>query len=245
MTRRSQFVAVGLIVLLAVVGGGIAHAGDRVLVWATGNGGEDTAGVAADLSANGDFEVVDWVDQNAALALSGLTQYDAVVYFSDQSQDQDPAAIGNVLADYADTGRCLVLATFSWANQGVNTLGGRIVTDAISPFVVVGSSLYAYVDMASNDGSAMFDGVSTVAGYFHDDVGLTTGAALRASWTDGSPLVASKGMVRGVNFCPDASLGSLTGDYDVLLANVVMSCAEVFSDGFESGDSMHWSSTVP
>ena len=235
--------AVGVLVAMFVAAP--LHAGDRVLVWATGNATLDTPGVAQYLMDSGFFDAVDSLEQNAVVPLSQLILYDAVVYFSQQSEDQDPDAIGDVLADFADTGRCLVLTTFAWANQGNNTLGGRIIDDEISPFVFDGVSLYTWTDMASNDGSSLFDGVTSLSTYFHDDVVLSEDAILRASWDDSSPLAASKRNVIGVNFFPDSSGGGLFFDYDALLANAILTCSEVFSDGFETQNTSRWSMSVP
>ncbi len=198
---------------------------ETVLVWSTGNADGNTPGVAAYIQAAGGFTTVDALDQDATVPLAQLSQYDAVVYFSSSSFSQDPVAIGDVLADYADTGRCLTLATFSWANQGNNTLAGRIITEEISPFVFQGPSLYSTVSMAWNDGSPLFNGVTSVDASYHDDVVLTTDAVQRATWDDNSPMVASKANVFGVNYFPDDSYGSISGDYDQLLANTVSKCS--------------------
>jgi hypothetical protein len=190
------------------------------LVWATGNGGAGTQGVAAYLLSHGCFDLVDAMDTDF-VPLSTLTNYDAVLYFSNSSGSQDPTAIGNVLADYADTGRRLVVATFSWAEQGSNTLGGRLISDELSPFLAEGGSIYSFVNMSSNDGSGYFDGVTTVGGYFHDNVMLSTGAVLRASWNDGEPLLADKGNVVAVDLFPDDYWGNMSGDYQQLFANAM------------------------
>jgi hypothetical protein len=100
--------------------------------------------------------------------------------------------------------------------------------------------------MLSNDGSPLFNGVTSVDAYYHDDVVLTTDAVQRATWDDNSPMVASKANVFGVNYFPDDSFGAISGDYDVLLANAINVCTSlIFADGFESGDTTAWSNTVP
>ena len=67
--------------------------------------------MAAYIQAAGGFSTADALDQGATVPLVQLRQYDAVVYFSNSSSgSQDPVAIGDVLADFADTESCLVLA---------------------------------------------------------------------------------------------------------------------------------------
>jgi hypothetical protein len=191
-----------------------------ILVWSTGNGAVETAGVATWLQASGAFTSVTGVDADS-MTLAALLAYDRVLYFSNSSGSQDPTAVGDVLADYADTGRRLVLSTFAFADQGENTLGGRIISEGISPFVVNGGSFYSNVTMLSNDGSAFFDGVNVLSGYYHDNVALSGGAAGRGTWSDGSPLLATKGNVVAVNLFPDDSFGEVGGDYRRLFVNAL------------------------
>ncbi len=158
-TLRIRISATVLTLALAIAPAAMAQ---NALVWGTGNtGGGNTQSVADYIAQYGCFSGVTASDENF-IPLATLLNYDAVLYFSNVSESQDPVAIGNVLADYADTGARLVIATFSWANQGANTLGGRIITDGISPLLVGGTSLYTPVTMASNDGSSFFVGVSAI-----------------------------------------------------------------------------------
>lgn len=214
---NTKIVAAMALVALA----GAANA-ETVLVWSTGNDGVggNTANVAAWLQASGRFTSVDatgsdYVDFNT------LNSYDKVLYFSNTSGLQDPTAVGNVLADYADTGKRLVLATFAWADQGANTLGGRIMSDAISPFTITGSSIYSGVTIGSTDGSLFWGGVNSIDGFFHDNVGVAAGATLRGSWSDGSPLLATKSNVVAVNLFPEDAFGLVSGDYRQLFTNAL------------------------
>ena len=195
------------------------------LVWATGNQGAGTAGVAAYIQRLGCFTQVDAVDADL-VPLSTLQNYDAVLYFSNSSGSQDPTAIGNVLADYADTGKRLVLATFAWAEQGSNTLGGRLITQGIAPLLANGVSLYTPVTMAGNDGSCYFTGVNSVSGYYHDNVIASSGAVVHGTWSDGMPLLADKANVVGIDLFPDDYFGNIGGDYAQLFANA-MCCGTV------------------
>lgn len=192
-------------------------AAQNVLVWSTGNSSGNTAGIASWLQASGEFDSVTGIDQTN-MSLGDLLAYDRVLFFTNSSGDSDPAN-GDVLADFADTGRRLVVATFSWADQGGNTLGGRLISDGLSPFEFVGTSLYTNATLGSTDGSYYFDGVSGITGFYRDNVALTSGAVLRGSWSDGVPAVADKGNVAGINLFPDDSFGQVSGDNRQLFVN--------------------------
>lgn len=192
----------------------------QVLVWSTGNSLGGTQSVANYLTASGSFSSVTAFD--GTRVLSDLTAYQAILFFTNSNSSTDPVAIGNTLAAFANSGRGLVLATFSWANQGSNTLGGDIITQGLSPFVFNGTSLYTNVTMASNTGGGLFNGVTSLNGYYHDAVTLTSGSTLLASWSDGRPLEAQRGNIIGINLFPDATAGSLSGNYQALFSNAVL-----------------------
>ena len=213
---NTKIVAAMALVALA----GAANA-ETVLVWSTGNNGYGTDDVAGWLQASGRFDSVSYLNQDNGVSLATLNAYDKVLYFSNSSSTQDPTAIGNTLADFADTGKRLVIGTFAWADQGGNTLGGRIMSDAISPFTITGSSIYNGVTIGSTDGSAFWNGVNDMYGLFHDNVGVASGATLRGSWSDGMPLLATKGNVVAVNLFPDDTFGNVAGDYRQLFTNAL------------------------
>jgi hypothetical protein len=223
MSRKDGFspylAALAFVSMFTAGTGAPAHAA-AVLVWSSGNSGGDTAAVAAWVESVGGFTSVTGLNADI-LTFAQLNAYDRVLYFSNDNDESSNAARGDVLADFADTGKRLVLATFSWASQGGNTLGGRIISDSLSPYATVGESLYSSVTMATNDSSAFFNGVSSVSGYFHDNVTLVAGAISRASWSDGQSLLATKGNVVGVNLFPDDSFGSVGGDYRQLFVNAL------------------------
>lgn len=205
-----------LFALCACAGSAMASGGN-VLVWSTGNSSGNTGNVASWLMASGQFDSVTGVDDNTGMTAGVLNAYDKVLYFSNTSDIQDPTAVGNLLGGFAATGKRLVLATFSWADQGSNTLGGSIL--GYSPYAFTGGSLYSNVSMTSNDGSSLWNGVSAINGFYHDNVALANGAVNRGSWSDGTSLVASNGEVYGVNLFPDDSFGAVSGDYQQLFVN--------------------------
>ena len=63
--------------------------------------------------------------------------------------------------------------------------------------------------------------MSSVSGYFHDNVSLVAGATSRAAWSDGESLLATKGNVVGVNLFPDDGYGSVGGNYRQLFVNAL------------------------
>jgi hypothetical protein len=192
----------------------------QILIWSAGNSQAATQNVATAIASLGGFSSVTAID-SLTVPLSTLMNYQEVLFFTNSNAGADQVAIGNELASFAATGRGLVLATFSWADQGSNTLAGGIITSGLSPFVFSGTTLYSSVTMASNDGSALFAGVTTLNGYYHDSVTLTPGSVLRGTWSDGFPLLATHGNVVGVNLFPDPSAGNLSGNFNQLFVNAL------------------------
>lgn len=190
----------------------------QVLVWSMGNNQTGTQFVADYLMASGQFTSVTAIN-STTLTINELDDYEAVLFFSNGSGDP---LVGNALADFADLGRRLVIATFAWANQGGNTVGGRIISGNFSPIVVKNSSLYTNVTIASTDGGSLFANVSAIQGYYHDSVMAIGGAVVHATWSDGMPLVVSKDNVVAVNLFPDGTAGSVSGDYQQLFVNALV-----------------------
>lgn len=217
MTPRLPFKLLAIASLLAA---STVASATNVGVFSTGNNASGTTGVAAWLQASGQFSSVTGTDLGS-LSAGDLAGYDAVLYFSNASSAQDTATIDAVLNAFADSGRRLVLATFGFANQGYNTLGSAFLSGSHSPFSIHGASLYSNVTVGSTDGSALFNGVNAITGYYHDNVSAAAGAVLRASWSDGSALVAQRGNVIGVNLFPDDAWGEVSGDHRQLFVNAL------------------------
>lgn len=187
-------------------------------VWSTGEFSPNS--VTDFLSASGQFSSVTQINTNDASAVN-LSGFDSVLYYSNGSQDQDPTAIGNKLADYADTGHRLVIATFAFANQGNNTLAGRIMTAGYSPYSVAGSSLYTTSTLGATDGSAFWNGVNSISNHFRDNVSVVAGATNLGSYADGVSLLAKQGNVVGLNLFPNGSYLGVSGDYQQLTINAL------------------------
>jgi hypothetical protein len=210
--RRQIFSVIVFSVLLLT-----AARAQTVLVWSMGNSLSNTQTVATWLQATGKFTSVT-AYEGTTLTLADLTNYQEILFFSNSGGDPN---VGNALADFADTGRRLVIATFAYANQGGNTLGGRIITDSISPVVLAGSSLYFDATIGTTDGSAFFTGVTSLTGYYRDSVTAAPGTVIRATWSDGHPLLVTKGNVVAITLFPDDTSGHLSGDYRVLFTNAL------------------------
>ncbi len=143
--------------------------------------------------------------------LAQLQNYGAVLVYSDQSLN-DPNALGNVLADYVDSGGGVVMATFDF-DSGYGPLG-RLGSGGYLPLTTSNStsgSVYSLV--ADQPSHPILNGVSSFNGgtssYHNSPISPTPGASLIAHWTDGQPLVATKqrtaGRMAALNFYPPSS----------------------------------------
>ena len=204
----------------------------QVLVWSTGNSQSNDQAIANWLTATGLPGTVTAYDgydgttgvlgtTGTPISFADVQGFQAILYFSNGAVGADPTGLGNVLAQFANSGHRLVIATFAYADQGSNTLGGDIINNSISPVVLNGPSLYSNATMASNVGGPLFAGVNTISGYYRDTVTPVTGAAVLATWSDGTPFVVSKGNVIAITLFPDDSYGLVSGDYKQLFTNAL------------------------
>ncbi|MFI5335968.1 MAG: PEP-CTERM sorting domain-containing protein [Opitutales bacterium] len=191
----------------------------QLLVWSMGNSQSNTQNVANWLSASGQFGSVTAYD-GTALTQTDLQAYQQVLFFSNSDGGSDPN-VGDALAEFASTGRRLVVATFAYANQGANTVGGLFITNSISPVTFNAVTLYSTASLGTTDGSAFFTGVNTLSGYYRDSVTAAPGAVVRATWSDGKPLLVTLGNVVAITLFPDNSYSDVTGDYQQLFVNAL------------------------
>jgi hypothetical protein len=147
----------------------------------------------------------------ATPTLAQLEQYSAVLVYSDATFN-DNVGMGNVLADYADAGGGVVIASFG-LNANSFGIAGRLLTGGYLPLTTgtqtSGTELTLVADQPTHPilhGVASFDGGTAS---YHNLVTTNTGANLIAHWTDGEPLVATKqltaGRVVALNFYPPSS----------------------------------------
>jgi len=98
------------------------------------------------LNATGRFSVIDTFDHSGGTpTLPQLLAYDTVLAYSNDTPS-DPVALGDVLADYVDAGRCVVLGTYAFSEDWA--YAGRIMTPGYSPFQI---SLDANLSNPSGD----------------------------------------------------------------------------------------------
>jgi hypothetical protein len=129
---------------------------------------------------------------NATPTLQQLQQYDIVFAFS-RNPWNNPAAMGDVLADYEDAGGVVVVGNFAWDNQSTWNLSGRWVTGGYSPFNSTSQQLISYnTANITNPPHQLMQGVSGIRAYYRNGVTLTAGAIPVATWTDGPAAVAYK-----------------------------------------------------
>ena len=166
--------------------------------------------VQSKLNGTGLFTQVDIHDVSTYTpTLAELQQYSAVLVFRN-SNFSDNTALGDVLADYADAGGGVVVATFAF-NSG--TLSGRIVSGGYLPFTqgsqTSGTPLTLIPDVPAHPILAGVNSFNGGSNSFHDTISLTAGAFQVAHWSNDVPLVATKqpttGKIVGLNFYPPSS----------------------------------------
>ncbi len=154
--------------------------------------------------------------------LAELQQYDVAIVWSNYYYN-DKVALGDVLADYVDSGGKVILQVASWYGPNWN-LQGRLISEGYSPFVQdgVNGNHYSTASLGLYDAShSIMAGVSTMSDYLRDSVVLTTGAELVAGWNDGEEFIATKESVVGINSWPGDG-HSWTGDYPTILHNTIL-----------------------
>src|SRR5829696_7466282 len=122
--------------------------------------------VIGKLSATGLFSQIDGYDGSFSTpSLATLQQYDAVLVYSDCGF-QNNVAMGNVLADYADSGGGVVLTTFVfWTSNMALGMGGRLATGGYMPFTQGGQSGGSDLSLVKDNPShPILNGVNTFLG---------------------------------------------------------------------------------
>ena len=184
--------------------------------------GTDPTTLHTGLSAFPDIAAVDYFNaQTATPTLAQLTNYDAVVVMSGYSF-ANATAMGNVLADYVDSGGAVIEAVAAIATGGGWELSGRLVTGGYEPFVHGPAEFIAHSLGTNNASHPIMQGVANVTDSLPAAVSLATNAQWVASWNNGRPLVAvaDSGVV-GINIYAFND-GSFGGDVVRLFHNAVV-----------------------
>jgi len=193
--------------------------GARLRILILGSGGTP-AEIQGLLAAFPDVATVDLFDAAALVpTLDYLETYNSVIVTSDVLWG-DPAAVGDVLADYADSGGGVVLTLASFIDGWA--LAGRFVSGGYSPFQIGygpgGSSPLGSFDATH----PIMRGVTQATGDVLGIVNLSTGAVPVAAWANGFPFVAVKGTnVAAINVFV-AESGYWTGDIPLILHNAAI-----------------------
>jgi N-acetylneuraminic acid mutarotase len=124
--------------------------------------------------------------------LQQLQQYNIVVPFSNNVYS-DPVAMGNVLADYADTGGVVVGLNFNWFGPPFG-LDGRWMTGGYTPFNV-GPTNFTTSCLGNFDNThPLMQGISagSLCAFFRHTLTLSPGAVSVALYQDNEQLCAYK-----------------------------------------------------
>jgi len=148
---------------------------------------DDASQLYAELSVYPDIGDIGYYDGRLGTpALWELQQYDCVIVWSDY-QFFDRVAMGNVLADYLESGGGVVLGQFCFGSGW--HLDGRIMTE-YSPFAA-GTIDYGMKNMGDcYAGHQLMYGVGSAGDTFASLVTLQNSPILVASYDDGTPFVA-------------------------------------------------------
>ena len=148
------------------------------------------------LSAYPDVARVDEFDATGNTpTLALLEGYDAVLVINDLAFP-DPAATGNVLANYVDDGGAVIMTLASFISG--YEIGGRFITGGYSPFTIGTGPSGSAVSGAFDADHPIMAGVGIVFGDLLGVTTLTPGARSVADWGDGRPFIATQKQERVV-----------------------------------------------
>ena len=231
------------IVVLLTVGPALAQAPDVVIVASAAGTISDCrfVDVQQRLAATnffGDVEIFDAF--RGTPTLSELQAFDAVLTFSNLDY-QNPDLLGDVLADYAETGGGVVVAVFSMTSSDPEVqISGRWITGGFEVIQSGQGSLNspAAMGVVIDPAHPSVQGVSTLAATaaFRPQLGTTlVQGNVVARWDDGAILVAQGAMPNRIDvglYPPSSDCLSTfwdsTGDGDRLVANSLLA---VTTDG--------------
>jgi hypothetical protein len=147
----------------------------------------------AQLKAFPDVAAVDIFDAcEGTPTLAELTPYDMAVTM-DNNGYKDEVGIGNVLADYVDSGGLLFEYAYD-TEEGLSPKG-RLASGGYMP-LIPGTNPNDDVTLGEfNAASPLMQGVTALATADNTEAELAPGATLVAKWSDGRNLVAFKGRV--------------------------------------------------
>jgi hypothetical protein len=146
------------------------------------------------IAAEPDVVTVDYFDAlNGTPTLAQLQPYNIVVSFSNSAYF-DPVAMGDVLADYADTGGTVVAFDFDWTGPPFG-LAGRWMTGGYTPFNDLAPNNFTNSCLGTYDMShPLMQGIpaGSLCAFFRSTVTLASGAFSVAQYQDNEQLCAYK-----------------------------------------------------
>ena len=240
-----------VVACLAVILGLAATPAFAVPIGKVASWGDDVsynADVRQKISGTGKFAQVDAVNLNNRVpTLPEAMAYDAILMYGGASQFSATTrtAVGNVLADYADSGRGVVTSTFALgSNAGSWIPAGRWNVDryhVMNPVASQKQGTRLHLGTVYNPSNPVMTGVNTFDGgssSFYVPISTFAAGSVRvADWSNGFPLVAVKelpGLGRRVdlNFYPPSSNARsdfwvVGTDGDLLMANALQWAAPV------------------
>jgi len=219
--RRIQtwLAAAGALLALAILPAAASADHPYEILIVKADGGNNPFELEAALQAQPDVSNVAVFDNNTFTPLlSLLEEYDVVIPYS--STDYASATnLGNALANYVDGGGVVVPLAFDGTTNVNRSLGGRWITDEYRPWLPGPTVDFANRTLGAYDAShPILQGVTALSAWYRiSDLTPAPGSTLLASWSGGSPLVALKGRVVGIN----ARLGSeeWSGNFAKLIVN--------------------------
>jgi hypothetical protein len=219
--RRIQIwlAAVGALLALALLPAAASANHPYEILIVKADGGNNPFELEAALQAQPDVSNVAVFDNNVFTPLLSLLQkYDVVIVYSNTNY-ASATNLGNTLANYVDGGGVVVPLAFDGFNQADRSLEGRWITDEYRPWLPATTVTSTIQTLGAYDAThPLFQGVTALSAMYRiSDLTPAPGATLLASWSSGSPLVAVKGRVVGIN----ARLGSpeWSGDFAKLIVN--------------------------
>lgn len=227
--------------------------GPAVALLAAGGAAAGANDVRSKLRALSLFSRVDIIDVASVSTptLESLLQYDAVLTWSSASYG-NPAALGDVLADYVDENRGVVQAVFGFDPDAGLHLEGRWLAEGYRPFLEGAPQPPPFAPLTLLPVLPAHPILSDVASFnggtsSHHNATVVDGATtLVATWSNGQPLVAagtkpSGGRLVGLNMYPPSNdaVGDLwdhTTDGARLMANALLFAANHFPTAEAGGD---------
>src|SRR4029077_13520350 len=154
--------------------------------------------------------------------LAQLQPYNIVVAFSNNPYS-NAVAMGNVLADYADTGGVVVGLNFDWFGPPFG-LDGRWITGGYTPFNVGPTNFATSCLGTYNTTHPLMQGISagSLCAFFRHNLTLSSGAVSVAMYQDSQQLCAYKTNNGHTGVGINAYLGSNPEDFSGPFGRVIV-----------------------